>query len=351
MMEQRDKFSFHGLRTEFVGEGQTDRSVEKRVINGDYQLVFITPECIINSPKFRKMLLTPAYKDNLEALVVDEAHCVKLWGDKFRDAFSKIGDLRSLLPANVRIMALTATATNASFKVICDRLCLQSPSVIALPPTRDNIMYQVLPKITIEDLTTTLCKELRAERATFPKTVMFVRSCADCSNLYKFIRAKLGPDFTVPSGYPDHYKFRMVEMFTRICTINKKEQILISFKSAESPLRLIIATIAFGLGIDCRDIEKIIHWGIPSNVEEYVQETGRVGRDGRESVVVLYEGRGGRHAGKEIKHYIANKTVCRRKVLFADFLNYVESDTSVKGCKCCDICAKKCDCDQCTVAA
>ena len=142
MMEQRDKFSFHGLRTEFVGEGQTDRSVEKRVINGDYQLVFITPECIINSPKFRKMLLTPTYKDNLEALVVDEAHCVKLWGDKFRDAFSKIGDLRSLLPANVRIMALTATATNASFKVICDRLCLQSPSVIALPPTCDNIMYQ-----------------------------------------------------------------------------------------------------------------------------------------------------------------------------------------------------------------
>ena len=117
MMEQRDKFSFHGLRTEFVGEGQTDRSVEKRVINGDCQLVFITPECIINSPK---MLLTPAYKDNLEALVVDEAHCVKLWGDKFRDAFSKVDDLRSLLPANVRIMALTATATNASFKVICD---------------------------------------------------------------------------------------------------------------------------------------------------------------------------------------------------------------------------------------
>ena len=59
-------------------------------------------------------------------------------------------------------------------------------------------------------------------------------------------------------------------MFTRIRTINKKEQILISFKSAESPLRLIIATIAFGLGIDCRDIEKIIHWGIPSNVVEYV---------------------------------------------------------------------------------
>ena len=71
--------------------------------------------------------------------------------------------------------------------------------------------------------------------------------------------------------------------------------------------------------------------------------------DGRESVVVLYEGRGGRHAGKEIKHYIANKTVCRRKVLFEDFLNYVESDTNVKGCKCCDICSKKCDCDQCTV--
>ena len=195
-------------------------------------------------------------------------------GDKFRDAFSKIGDLRSLLPANVRIMALTATATNASFKVICDRLCLQSPSVIALPPTRDNIMYQVLPKITIEDLTTTLCKELRAERATFPKTVMFVRSCADCSNLYKFIRAKLGPDFTVPSGYPDHYKFRMVEMFTRICTINKKEQILISFKSAESPLRLIIATIAFGLGIDCRDIEKIIHWGFQAMSKSMCKRRG-----------------------------------------------------------------------------
>lgn len=331
MMDQREKFTFHGLKAEFIGEGQRDREVEKKVLMGEYQLVYITPEGIMNSSRFRNMLLSATYKEKLVALVIDEAHCVKTWGDTFRVTFRKIGDLRSVLPICVHIMALTATSTNETFRVICERLCMQSPKLIAVSPARDNITYKVQPKISLDTLTSFLCQELSEKRIGFPKTVVFVRRYSDCFTLYLSIRSKMGPSFTEPAGYPDHFTFRLVEIFTRVSTIEKKEQVLASFQCPNGVLRLVIATTAFGLGVDCRDIERVIHWGLPSTLEEYVQETGRAGRDGRASEAILYEGKGGRYVSKEIKQYIENVKVCRRKFLFSHFLEYDEKTIGVKG--------------------
>ena len=94
---------------------------------------------------------------------------------------------------------------------------------------------------------------------------------------------------TIPASwlvlsYPDHYKFRQIEMFSSISTNPKKEQILSTFLSENSVIRLIITTTSFGLGIDCADIAMVIHWGVSSTLEEYVQETGRGGRNGSQSV-------------------------------------------------------------------
>ena len=110
MMDQQQKFSLRGIRAEFVGEAQTDASVIQRVLQGNLDLLYISPENILNNTRYRSMLLSQRYKENMSALVVDEAHCVKTWcvndvdmslfiynfiirGDNFRVAFSQIGDL------------------------------------------------------------------------------------------------------------------------------------------------------------------------------------------------------------------------------------------------------------------
>ena len=79
MIEQQKKFLQSGIKAEFVGESQTDPNVDKRVISGDLQLLYISPENLLNNQKYRSMLLTAAYSKNMVALVVDEAHCVKTW--------------------------------------------------------------------------------------------------------------------------------------------------------------------------------------------------------------------------------------------------------------------------------
>ena len=122
-------------------------------------------------------------------------------------------------------------------------------------------------------------------------------------------------------------------MFTRVNTEEKKEQILHFFKVPNSTLRVIIATTA-----DCPNIRQVYHWGSPSESEEYVQETGRAGRDGEDAVAIIFAEPVGKHASKEMKTYLSNSTVCRRCLLFQDFLSFFEKDITVSGIKCCDIC-------------
>ena len=96
------------------------------------------------------------------------------------------------------------------------------------------------------------------------------------------------------------------------------------------------------MGVDCPDIHRIIHWGMPSTLEEYVQETGRAGRDGGPSEAIVYQGKGPRNAIVEAVNYESNSSTCRRRLLFQNFLMYSESDMCVTGSFCCDICEIQC---------
>ena len=136
MMDQQQKFSLRGIRTEFVGEAQTDASIIQRVLQGNLDLLYINPENILNNTRYRPMLLSQIYKEKMSALVIGEAHYVKAWcindvdvslynicnfiirGDNFGAAFFQIGDLRSIMLQNVRILALIATDTSKVYKAV-----------------------------------------------------------------------------------------------------------------------------------------------------------------------------------------------------------------------------------------
>ena len=105
------------------------------------------------------------------------------------------------------------------------------------------------------------------------------------------MRHHLGQHFTFPIGSPDFHEFRLVDMFTRASTIEMRELVLKSFTTVGCKLRIIIATTAFGMGIDCPDIHQVIHWGPPGDAETYAQESGRAGRDMMQATACILYGK------------------------------------------------------------
>lgn len=136
-------------------------------------------------------------------------------------------------------------------------------------------------------------------------------------------------------------------MYTHCTHPSVKSKILKQFTSPSS-LRLVIATIAFGMGVNCPDVRQVIHWGVPEDTEMYVQESGRAGRDGNLACALLLKNPRDldkRYTSKQMIDYCVNKSsVCRRSMLYSEFPG---CELSSVGCVCCDVCAKSCKCGQC----
>ena len=258
-------------------------------------------------------------------------------------AFSQLGELRSIVPDNIGILALTATATPETLKVVTSRLSLNDPVVVGLPHTQNNLKYHVEPLPSLAVLSDTLADGLLNNRTAFPKSLIFCNSVSDCALLYEELRSRLGLNFTEPPGYPNYHRFRLVDIYARASSAEMKKKVLTSFSVANSKLRIVIATTAFNMGINCPDIRHVIHYGPLSSVEQYVQETGRAGRDGIPATALLLFGKPGKHVESKVIQF-ANGTVCRRRMLFKHFLFYSEDNYK---CKCCDVCALNCDCGNC----
>jgi superfamily II DNA helicase RecQ len=134
-------------------------------------------------------------------------------------------------------------------------------------------------------------------------------------------------------------------MYTSCTKESVKENILKSFCSAESHLRVVIATIAFSMGLDVPDIHQVIHWGPSDDFECYIQETGRAGRDGKLCCALLYHSTtDNRYIDEHMINYCTNNTECKRKLLFANFED-CDINTICK-CYCCSICIKNCECSR-----
>ena len=222
-------------------------------------------------------------------------------GDTFRTQLSRVGEVRSLMPGGVNVMALTATATKSVRQAVCRILGMKNPHIVALSPCKKNIMYAARNFSTVEESFHPFVTRLRAERTTFPRMIVYARSFDMCSSIYLYFKTEMGEDFTEPVDAPDLSRFRLVDMYTSIIEKEHKENILHLF-TKESHLRIVIATIAFGMGVDLPDIRQVIHVSAPDDLESYIQETGRAGRDSLPALALLLHGKeGARQLTKHIK--------------------------------------------------
>ncbi len=248
-------------------------------------------------------------------------------------------------------MALTATATKATRIAVIKSLNMRQPYIVAISPQKDNIIYSVAEKVTISDTFQPIVDTLRREGPVMGRMIVFCRTYDSVTSIYTYFKRNLNDKFTYPSGAPDLARFRLVDMYTKCTHQDVKKAVINGFTSTSSVLRVVIATVAFGMGIDCPDIRQIIHWGVPEDAEAYVQESGRGGRDNNVChALLLYNKQdlSPRYTTIHMKEYCTNNTKCRRHLLFAEF----EATSCVKlvqGCACCDVCSKQCKCEKCIV--
>ena len=230
---------------------------------------------------------------------------------------------------------------------------MSPPVSILLTPNRANIRYAVQSASRdVHDSFNWILEDLKRERVNLERTVVFCRSITTCANLYKMFIVEMKEESYEPIGAIPRTKSRLFAMYhSKIDEIDKKE-IMESF-SKGGVCRILFCTTAFGMGVDVADIRRCIHFGPPQDIDDYLQESGRTGRDGLSSSAVIYAYPGYLigHVSKAMKEYCKSAGECRRELL----LQHFESPSDISCSKqvrlhdCCDVCAEKCSCDLCSL--
>jgi hypothetical protein len=185
--------------------------------------------------------------------------------------------------------------------------------------------------------------------ASSTRTVIFCQTRRQCALIYNTFKESLGVDFYLKKD--SNPKERLVEMYHSGTPTSVKKHIQENMGVTEGHIRVLVCTIAFGMGVDMKGVCHVIHFGPSKNIENYVQECGRAGREGQQSTcLLLYNGLMSARSKSDIKDYIETDTQCRRKQIFSHFPGGFIVHENLSGHDCCDVCTRNCSCgeDKCT---
>jgi ATP-dependent DNA helicase RecQ len=234
------------------------RKTEAEIAAGRYRLVFVAPERLLTARFLQLIQPLP-----VRAFAIDEAHCISHWGHDFRPEYRQLAQLKKRFP-QASVHAYTATATERVRADIAEQLRLQNPAVLVGRFDRPNLVYRVVPRV---DAQAQVLEALR--RHPGEAAIVYCISRKDTEAMAEVLRAKRLRAAFYHAGMEAEERRKTQDAF------------------ATEKIDIVVATVAFGMGIDRSDVRCIIHAAMPKSIEHYQQETGRAGRDGLEAECVL----------------------------------------------------------------
>ena len=331
MKDQVDALRNNGVEAAFLNSTQTSREqteIFQAVRRGDLKLLYVAPERLLQSgDQFIEFL-----KDiKISLFAIDEAHCISSWGHDFRPEYMQLAKLKQHF-SNVPLIALTATADKLVRKDIVERLRLTNYGLFVSSFNRPNIFYTVEPKRNSYSQLLDYLEKRKNESG-----IIYCLSRNSTENLAQDLRDEGFDALPYHAGLDKEKRDKHQELFLK------------------DEVKIIVATIAFGMGIDKSNVRFVVHLDLPKNIESYYQETGRAGRDGLQSDALLFFSWGDVVKLKGFAEVEGNKSqseimlrklntmgefgdlkTCRRKFL----LNYFSEEATIEKCGNCDNCNK-----------
>lgn len=265
MKDQVEQLKRRGIKAAAIYSGMRSQEIDYTLDNfiyGDFKFLYVSPERLQT-----ELMRERAKKMKIALLVVDEAHCVSEWGHDFRPPYLRIPQFREIIN-KVPLIALTATATEDARKDIITKLDMKNPRVFVQSFSRANISYSVFEQESKERKLFDILSHVQGS------AIVYVRSRKRTKELAEWLsRNNIKADFY-------HAGLSNIDRF-------KKQDAWINNQN-----RVIVATNAFGMGIDKPDVRVVVHLDFPENLEAYYQESGRAGRDGKKSYAVLLYDKG-----------------------------------------------------------